>query len=129
MGELARQFNLPINIIAAPTLREADGLAMSSRNQFLSTSERIQATGLYRELSKLTEALSRGDRKYAELIAAATKNLKMAGWMVDYVAVRDAQTLQVPLATTEHVVVLGAASLGNTRLIDNIEHTLLGVRV
>jgi len=126
--ELVRQFNLPINIIAGSTLREADGLAMSSRNQFLSASERIQATGLYGELSKLAEALTSGDRKYAELIAAATKNLKMAGWMVDYVAVRDAQTLEIPLATTEHVVVLGAASLGNTRLIDNIEHTLLGVR-
>lgn len=126
--ELVGQFNLQINIIAAPTLREADGLAMSSRNQFLSTSERIQATGLYRELSKLTDALTRGNRKYAELIAIAIKNLKMAGWVVDYIAVRDAQTLQAPLPNTEHVVVLGAAWLGNTRLIDNIEHTLPSVR-
>lgn len=119
--ELIRQFNLPISIVAGDTLREPDGLAMSSRNGFLSASERIQAVALYRQLSEIVAAIIRGERDYAQLVLHATKYLKMAGWRVDYIAVRDAATLQAPQADTQRIVVLGAAWLGKTRLIDNVE--------
>ena len=122
--ELVQQFNLPISIVAGDTMRETDGLAMSSRNVFLSQSERIQAIALYRQLSEISAAISRGERDYAQLGLHATKYLKMAGWRVDYVAVRDADTLQTPQADTQRIVVLGAAWLGKTRLIDNIECVL-----
>ena len=126
--ELVRQFNLPIAIIAGDTMREADGLAMSSRNGFLSASERTQAVALYRQLSEIAAAIARGERDYAQLALHATKYLKMAGWRVDYVAVRDADTLQAPHADTQRLVVLGAAWLGKTRLIDNIECELTDIK-
>lgn len=119
--ELVRQFNLPIEIVAGDTLREADGLAMSSRNGFLSTSERIQAVALYRQLREMIEAITQGERDYEQRIVRAKKYLKMAGWRVDYIAVRDADNLQAVHADTRRIVVLGAAWLGKTRLIDNIE--------
>ena len=125
--ELVRQFNFAIAVIAGETLREADGLAMSSRNGFLSASERIQAGGLYRELRDLMDAVIRGEQDFARLAATATKRLKMAGWTVDYIAVRDADTLRGAQTTTRHIVALGAAWLGKTRLIDNLEHTLTGI--
>ena len=121
---LVQQFNLPIEIIAGETLREADGLAMSSRNGFLSSTERIRAAGLYRELLALVETVARGERDFALLVAVATKRLKMAGWAVDYIEVRDAESLQAVHMHTRHVVVLGAVWLGKTRLIDNIESAL-----
>lgn len=126
--ELVRQFNLPIEIIAGETLRETDGLAMSSRNRFLSAAERVQAGALYRELGALIEAVIRGERNFVLLAAAAKKRLKMTGWTVDYIEVRDAETLCVAQATTRHIVLLGAACLGKTRLIDNIEHTLTDIQ-
>ena len=124
--ELVRQFNLPIEIIGGDTLREADGLAMSSRNGFLSPAQRIQAGALYRELDALIQATLRGERDFDALAATAGKHLKMAGWKVDYVAVRDADTLQRPHAASRHIVALGAAWLGQTRLIDNLETVLPG---
>ena len=120
--ELVRQFNLPIEIIAGDTLREADGLAMSSRNGFLSATERIQAGALYRELRALMETVTRGEQDFIHLTATAKKHLKMAGWGVDYIEVRDAETLGAAHTDTRHIVALGAAWLGKTRLIDNIEY-------
>jgi pantoate--beta-alanine ligase len=129
MRELVRQFNFPIEIIPGDTLREADGLAMSSRNGLLSPAERIQAGTLYRELRAMIEAMSRGERDDALLVATAKKHLKMAGWRVDYIAVRDAKTLGAVGTDTSHRVVLGAAWLGQIRLIDNIEYHLPGARL
>ena len=122
--ELVRQFNLPITLVAGETLRESDGLAMSSRNGFLSASERIQAVALYRQLNEVATAICHGERDYAQLVLHATKYLKMAGWRVDYIAVRDADNLHAPQANTQRIVILGAAWLGKTRLIDNIECVL-----
>lgn len=119
--ELVRQFNLPIEIIAGDILREADGLAMSSRNGFLSDSERIQAVALYGQLRGIVEAITQGEGDYEALVAHAQKYLKMAGWCVDYIAVRDADNLQAVHANSRQIVILGAAWLGKTRLIDNIE--------
>ena len=125
--ELVRQFNLPIEIIGGDTQRETDGLAMSSRNVFLSPAQRSQAGGFFRELDALIQAVMRGEQDFDALAATATKHLKMAGWTVDYVTLRDADTLQPPRAGTRRIVALGAAWLGKTRLIDNIETSSPGL--
>ncbi|MGB9129151.1 MAG: pantoate--beta-alanine ligase [Thiobacillus sp.] len=119
--ELVRQFNLPIDIVAGDTLRDPDGLAMSSRNAYLGASERIQAAQLQRELAAIVAAVRAGERDFEALTATAARHLKMAGWRVDYVALRDAATLQPPTPDSTRLVVLGAAWLGNTRLIDNLD--------
>jgi pantoate--beta-alanine ligase len=118
--ELVRQFNLPVEIVAGDTLREADGLAMSSRNGYLGASERIQAALLQRELAAIVSAIQAGERDFDALCVTASRHLKMAGWRVDYVALRDAATLQAPTPDSARLVVLGAAWLGSTRLIDNL---------
>jgi pantoate--beta-alanine ligase len=122
--ELVRQFNLPIEIVAGDTLREADGLAMSSRNSYLEASERIQATLLQRELAAIRAAVQSGELDFAGLTATACRHLKMAGWHVDYVELRDAVNLQAPTPDSTQLVVLGAAWLGKTRLIDNLDFAL-----
>jgi len=122
--ELVRQFNLPIEIVAGDTLREANGLAMSSRNGYLGESERFQAAQLHGELSVLVAAVQRGECDFEALCATASRHLKMAGWRVDYVALRDADTLQAPAPNSTRLVALGAAWLGSTRLIDNLDFDL-----
>ena len=113
--------NMNIQIIPVDTGRAADGLALSSRNQYLSEAERAEAPRLYRELSKMAKAIAGGNVNYAELENQATANLQGAGWQVDYVEVRHAGNLQVAHAGDKHVVIVAAARLGSTRLIDNIE--------
>ena len=122
--ELVRQFNLPIDIVGVNTLREADGLAMSSRNGYLDASERIQATLLQRELAAVRTSVESGERDFAGLSATACRHLKMAGWRVDYVELRNAENLQPPTPDSKQLVVLGAAWLGKTRLIDNLDFPL-----
>jgi pantoate--beta-alanine ligase len=122
--ELTRQFNLPIDVVAGDTLREADGLAMSSRNAYLGAAERIQAAQLQRELVVIMAAVQAGERDFEALCTTASRHLRMAGWRVDYVALRDADTLQLPAPDSTRLVVLGAAWLGTTRLIDNLDFTL-----
>ena len=122
--DLVRQFNLPIGIVGVDTLREADGLAMSSRNGYLSETERMQAPQLQRELAAIVAAVQAGERDFETLCAAAGRHLKMAGWRVDYVALRDATTLKAPTPDSTRLVVLGAAWLGSTRLIDNLDFGL-----
>ena len=122
--EMVRQFNLPIDIVVGDTLREADGLAMSSRNGYLAAAERIQAPQLQRELAAVVAAVQAGERDFDAVCAAARRRLNMAGWRVDYVALRDAVTLQTPGPDSARLVVLGAAWLGKTRLIDNLEIAL-----
>ena len=119
--ELVRQFNLPVDIVAGDTLREADGLAMSSRNGYLDASERLQAARLQRELAAIVAAVEAGERDFEALCLSASRHLRMAGWRVDYIALRDAATLQAPTRDSTRLVVLGAAWLGSTRLIDNID--------
>jgi pantoate--beta-alanine ligase len=122
--DMVRQFNLPIGILAGDTLRDTDGLAMSSRNGYLSATERVQAPQLQRELAAIAAAVQTGDRNYGALAATASRQLETAGWRVDYVELRDAATLQPPTSGTPRLVVLGAAWLGKTRLIDNVETAL-----
>jgi pantoate--beta-alanine ligase len=122
--EMVQQLNLPIEIVGGDTLRETDGLALSSRNAYLGTAERQQAPQLQCELAAVVAAVLAGERDFDALTATASRRLKMAGWRVDYIALRDVTTLQPPTSDTTRLVVLGAAWLGNTRLIDNLETAL-----
>ena len=119
--ELVRQLNLPIAIVAGETVRETDGLAMSSRNSYLSTAERLEAPRLNRTLGQVAQAVQSGRRDYAALEAQTAQYLTQLGWIVNYISLRSAATLAPATADDRQLVVLGAARLGRTRLIDNIE--------
>ena len=121
---LVQQFNLPVNIVAGVTLRDADGLALSSRNGYLDAAERLRAPQLYQALAAGVDAIQAGERDYAQLTATTRRHLNMAGWRVDYIALRDADTLAEPGPASTRLVMLGAAWLGRTRLIDNIDFDL-----
>ena len=118
---MAADLNFRVEIVPVDIGRAADGLALSSRNQYLSEAERKQAPQLYRELQAVARAVENGNRNYAALEQQAAANLKQAGWQVDYVEIRHAGNLQVAHVGDSELVVLAAARLGNTRLIDNIE--------
>jgi pantoate--beta-alanine ligase len=113
--------NVNIEIVPVDTGRAPDGLALSSRNQYLSETERAEAPHLYRELCIMAEAIKAGNLDYAGLENAATAALMQSGWVVDYIEVRHAGSLEVAHAGDKQVVILAAARLGKTRLIDNIE--------
>lgn len=118
---MARQFNLGIHIHEGETVRGDDGLALSSRNAYLSESDRTEAPRLYAELSRLAEVI-RSERVELSAIEVETvQRLEQHGWTVDYVSVRSRRTLLPPAKQDKDLVVLGAARLGSTRLIDNIE--------
>ena len=120
--EMVKQFNLAIAILAADTVREPSGLAMSSRNGYLSPAEKAQASQLRAELVSLSEQIKQQGRRanFSSLEQAAALNLQRHGWQVDYVAIRAASNLQAASAEDTDVVVLAAAKLGTTRLIDNL---------
>ena len=118
---MAADLNFRVEIVPVDIGRAADGLALSSRNQYLSEAERKQAPQLYRELQAVARALENGNRDYAALEQQAAANLKQAGWQVDYVEIRHSGNLQVAHVGDSELVVLAAARLGNTRLIDNVE--------
>ena len=119
--QMVTQFNLPIEIVGAETARAADGLALSSRNQYLSAAERTEAVFLSRTLGKVRDALSGGEVGYAALEEEAGAALAKRGWQVEYVAVRKQADLGIPAKGERKLVVLVAARLGKTRLIDNLE--------
>lgn len=122
---MARQFALPTEIIAAETYRAKDGLALSSRNGYLSENERTEAPSLFRELNRVADAIRGGDLDVSLLEKGAIDQLTQRGWQPDYFAIRKRIDLQPPtagdLATQEPLVILAAAKLGSTRLIDNLE--------
>lgn len=118
---MTRQFNLDIDIVEAETLRADDGLALSSRNGYLSPAERAEAPRLYRLLKACGADIRAGQRDYPAIEADAARRLAEHGWRVDYIAVRSQITLLAPGADETRLVILAAARLGNTRLIDNIE--------
>ncbi|KKO62691.1 Pantothenate synthetase [Janthinobacterium sp. KBS0711] len=122
---MARQFALPTEIIAAETYRADDGLALSSRNMYLSESERAEAPELFKGLNFVAEEVRKGNLAVGELEQASMQLLNSRGWKSDYIAVRKRADLQAPsaaeLAAGEPLVVLAAAKLGQTRLIDNLE--------
>ncbi len=118
---LARQFNLPIRILEAATARAPDGLALSSRNGYLGAAERAEAPRLFRLLTEAAAAIAAGSRDFAGLERAASADLAAHGWRVDYVSVRAQATLLAPATDCRDLVILAAARLGSTRLIDNLE--------
>jgi len=118
---MTRQLALPIAIIGGETVRADDGLALSSRNGYLSAAERAEAPRLYRELNRIRDAIRSGETDTVKLENAAISALTAAGWKTDYVAVRQQSDLTVPKSTDTPLVALAASRLGSTRLIDNIE--------
>jgi pantoate--beta-alanine ligase len=123
---MVRQLNLPIQVLAGETGRAEDGLALSSRNGYLSATERLEAVRLNRTLQMLTVQLKRGAHPLHQLEQSAAADLTEHGWRVDYISVRNQHTLLPPGPQDRDLVVLGAAHLGNTRLIDNLEFSLPG---
>lgn len=122
LSAMVREFALPIEVIPGETVRAEDGLALSSRNGYLTPAERAEAPRLHRCLSRVAEAVRAGSRDFAALEAAAVAELRARGWQPDYIAVRKRIDLQSPPADGKTpLVVLAAARLGNTRLIDNLE--------
>lgn len=122
---MARQFALPTEIIAAETYRADDGLALSSRNGYLSAQERAEAPLLYQTLNEVAQEVRSGHLDIFDLERKAMAKLAARGWKPDYISIRKRADLQPPsagdLATGELLVVLAAAKLGATRLIDNLE--------
>jgi pantoate--beta-alanine ligase len=112
---------LPIEIIGAPTVRENDGLAMSSRNQYLTPEERGIAPRIYAALRHAAGRLAARENDVAQIEAAGEAALTNAGFRVDYFSVREALELAAPKASDPHLVVLTAARIGKARLIDNVQ--------
>jgi pantoate--beta-alanine ligase len=123
LRDMVKQLALPVDIIPAETVRAEDGLALSSRNAYLSAAERAEAPRLYRILQKVREALLAGEREHAKLEANAMSKFGNK-WVPDYVAIRRQSDLQPPSSADRDLVVLGAARLGKPRLIDNVEVNL-----
>ena len=117
---MVRQFALPIEIVGGETFRADDGLALSSRNGYLSKDERAEAVQLSKALRAMAEAVREGERDLAAIEARAMQSLAQRGWQPDYLVLRRRSDLQAPSAG-EPLVALAAARLGSTRLIDNLE--------
>jgi pantoate--beta-alanine ligase len=122
---MVQQFNMPILIVPGETVRAEDGLALSSRNTYLTPDERREAPRLYRTLRWIADEIAGGRHDYANLEAAGRAELARHGWGVDYMAVRHGLGLRIPHPEGyDHpnlLIVLAAAKLGNTRLIDNVD--------
>lgn len=121
---MAQQLNLPITIIGGETVRESDGLAMSSRNAYLNPAERLEAPRLHRALLQVVQAAQSGQHDFAAIETQTEQYLTQLGWIVDYIAIRSANTLLPPESHERELIALGAARLGKTRLIDNIEFAI-----
>ena len=124
--QMVAQFNLPIEIIAGETVREANGLALSSRNGYLNDAQRASASQLNSALQSIVMNIKQGNANFEQLENAAINSLTQQGWEVDYISIRSSATLQTATAQDKALVVLGAAKIinktgGKTRLIDNIE--------
>ena len=112
---------MPVEIIGAPTVRDADGLAMSSRNQYLTPQERQLAPRIYAILTSIAQRLQAGDSEFASMERSGVQALEAATFRPDYFAVRQARDLSPPRPDTRHLVVMTAVRLGKARLIDNIQ--------
>ena len=124
LRDMVTQFALPIEIIPAETVRAQDGLALSSRNNYLSPAERKEAPRLYGVLKKARDDIGNGVRDFQRVDQQAMAELARNGWQPDYIAVRRQADLRQPTELDRDLVVVAAARLGRTRLIDNVEVTL-----
>jgi pantoate--beta-alanine ligase len=116
---MAKDLDIPIDVIGVETRRQDDGLAMSSRNRYLSKTERLLATAIYKNLAQAAEKIRSGANQQTAT-RAASRSLTTLGFKVDYVTARNAETLAVPTSANEPLRLIAAAWLGKTRLIDNI---------
>ncbi len=121
LSNMVRELALPVEIVAGDTVRAADSLALSSRNGYLSAEERAEAPNLHRILARVRDAVRAGDHDLLKLETEAMAELAARGWVPDYIAVRRRADLQPALHLDDALVVLAAAKLGRTRLIDNLE--------
>ena len=121
---MTEDLSLPIKIITAETVREDDGLALSSRNSYLTDDDRSRAPVLYQSLQYVARELKNGRRNFEELEKVGRSRLVEAGFEVDYFAIRRALNLEPPNRDCDDLVVLAAARLGKARLIDNIVITI-----
>lgn len=121
---MAADLHLPVTILAVPTVRAPDGLALSSRNKNLSSSERPVAAALYDSLCRAREAIAAGSDEYGAIEVTTRERLRREGFGVDYVSVRRAEDLGEPVRGDRELVILAAAQLGKVRLIDNVRVSL-----
>jgi pantoate--beta-alanine ligase len=124
LRDMVKQLALPLEILPAETVRAADGLALSSRNSYLSGAERKEAPRLYQTLQKARDEIVGGKRDFQRIELQAMSELAQHGWRPDYVSLRRQADLQPPGPADRELVMLAAAFLGRTRLIDNVELTL-----
>ncbi len=127
--EMVRQFNMPIEILAGETVREANGLALSSRNGYLTDAQRASASQLNNILQSIVNQVQNSNKNFVQLEQQATDILTKQGWDVDYISIRSSLNLQTATVQDKQLVVLGAAKIinktgGKTRLIDNIEFNI-----
>ena len=120
---MVADLEIPVEIIGAPTVRSADGLAMSSRNRYLSTDERALAPRIFATLKAAADRIHAGERNYTAISEWGAAELRAASMQPDYFEVRDSQTLLAPGPDSREVVILTAARLGRARLIDNLRVT------
>ncbi|WP_148193931.1 pantoate--beta-alanine ligase [Pseudomonas syringae] len=120
---MVRDLNMPIQIIGEPTVRADDGLALSSRNGYLSDAQRAAAPALYQAIRQTADVISAGEQDFDALLASKKQQLEAAGFRIDYLEIRDATSLRPATADNREVVILAAAFLGKTRLIDNLHLT------
>jgi pantoate--beta-alanine ligase len=120
VNALVRDLNMPIQIIGEPTVRAADGLALSSRNGYLSEDQRAAAPALYRVIKQIGDAVRSGEPNHDQLLSDGVRALESAGFRPDYLEIRNAVSLRPATPEDQDLVVLGAAFLGKTRLIDNL---------
>ena len=126
MRELVKLLNLPVEVASGETARAPDSLALSSRNSYLKPEERVEATRLYQVLSCIKQQMESGATNPRKLEENAKQNLQDHGWEADYIAIRHRDTLAQNDAGDRNLIVLGAARLGKTRLIDNLEISISG---
>ena len=119
--ELVKQLNYPIHIIAIDTVRDKDGLAMSSRNNLLSKEDRKKAPQLFKLLNLMKDKVMQKKLSFKKIEDDADRLLNASGWIVDYLTIRSAESLKFAVHDEKQIVILGAATLGSVRLIDNIE--------
>ena len=121
LRNMVNQLAIPVQVLPGETVRADDGLALSSRNRYLSPDERKEACRIYQCLTRIRDAIRNGNTHFDSLERAAMSELAANRWQPDYISVRRQSDLQVPQKPNDALVVLAAARLGTTRLIDNLE--------
>ncbi len=120
---MTEQLSFPVKIVSGATIRESDGLAMSSRNQYLNEAERIVAPELYRCLQHIKQRIRHGESQFEVIEQQAKREIEESGFETDYISIRNAFNMKAATMQDKEYIVLAAARLGDARLIDNIRFT------